>query len=102
MSEAPPICDPSESNLDYSIFHRYGVNARACEALDTVSFNSTNLKSISWKSPSPEDQKDICMFNTADCTEDAFLGTITSGWDVCYPYNGFLGWTVVEHGDDCV
>lgn len=42
------------------------------------------------------------MFNTADCTEDAFLGTITSGWDVCYPYNGFLGWTVVEHGDDCV
>jgi hypothetical protein len=44
------------------------------------------------------------MFSTADCSggSNAFLGTITSGWDVCYLYNGFLGWTVVEHGNACV
>ncbi|KAJ6009403.1 hypothetical protein N7499_005188 [Penicillium canescens] len=104
LSVAPPTCDPSQSNLGYSIFHRYGASPRSCEALDTNSFNATNLKSISWKSPEPSDQQDICMFSTADCSggSNAFLGTITSGWDVCYLYNGFLGWSVVEHGDACV
>ncbi|KAJ5555033.1 hypothetical protein N7535_007476, partial [Penicillium sp. DV-2018c] len=102
LSEAPPICNASESNLQFSIAHRYGQKARSCQALDTMYYNSTNVKSISWKSPGTEYPHDICFFGTEDCTPESFLSTITNGWDVCYLYNGFTGWSVVARGDPCV
>ncbi|KAJ5124148.1 uncharacterized protein N7515_007973 [Penicillium bovifimosum] len=102
LSEAPPICNASESNLQFSIAHRYGQKARACQALETDYYNSTNVKSISWKSPGDSYPHDICFFATYDCAPESFLSTITNGWDVCYLYNGFLGWSVVAKGDPCV
>lgn len=62
----------------------------------------TEVKSISWKSPSETSSYDICLFGTDKCTAESFLSTITNQWDVCYLYNGFLGWSVVAAGDPCV
>ncbi|KAJ5692304.1 hypothetical protein N7462_001727 [Penicillium macrosclerotiorum] len=104
LSVAIPTCDVDTSNLDYSILHRYGAFNRDCEALDTTEYNATNVKSLSWKSPSEDDWHDLCMWSTADCSGGAasLLGSITSSWEMCYPYNGWVGFTVVDHGASCV
>ncbi|KAJ5459921.1 uncharacterized protein N7458_001473 [Penicillium daleae] len=103
LNTAIPTCNPKDSNLDASIYHRYGRYDSTCETLE-ADYNATNVKSVSWKSPSEDDWHDLCMFSTADCSggESTFLGSITDGWEVCYPYNGFRGWSVVSHGTACV
>ncbi|KAF3390451.1 hypothetical protein F1880_009116 [Penicillium rolfsii] len=103
LSTAIPVCNPEDSNLDASIAHRYGRVDLACQELEDI-YNSTNVGSISFKSPNSSDQHDLCMFRTPDCSggKDALLGSITDGWEVCYPYNGFRGWSVVSHGKACV
>jgi hypothetical protein len=104
LSEAPPVCNSSVNNIQYSILHYSGAKSRDCQTLNTAQFNSTNVKSISWKSPSEENRYDLCMFGLPDCSggEDGLLGSITNGWDVCYLYNGFKAWTVVPNGNPCV
>ncbi|KAJ5154637.1 uncharacterized protein N7500_010076 [Penicillium coprophilum] len=104
LSEAPPVCNSSESNIEYSILHYSGAKKRDCQILNTAEFNSTNVKSISWKSPSETDRYDLCMFSSPDCSggEDGFLGSITNGWEVCYLYNGFESWTIIPNGNPCL
>ncbi|KAJ5970578.1 uncharacterized protein N7479_000496 [Penicillium vulpinum] len=102
LSEAPPVCNSSMNNIEYSILHSSGASGRTCQTLDLTQFNSTNVKSISWKSPSDEDRYDLCMFSTPDCSGGSLLGSITNGWEVCYLYNGFEAWTIVPDGSDCV
>ncbi|KAJ5372686.1 hypothetical protein N7517_004692 [Penicillium concentricum] len=104
LSEAPPVCNSSVNNIQYSILHYSGAKSRDCQALNIAEFNSTNVKSISWKSPSEEDRYDLCMFSSPDCSggETGLLGSITNGWDVCYLYNGFEAWTIVPNGNPCV
>ncbi|KAJ5816322.1 hypothetical protein N7447_008555 [Penicillium robsamsonii] len=104
LSEAPPVCNSSVNNIQYSILHYSGAKSRDCQALNTAEYNSTNVKSISWKSPSQQDRYDLCMFSSPDCSggESGLLGKITNGWDVCYLYNGFEAWTIVPNGNPCV
>lgn len=103
LSTAIPTCNPNDSNIDVSIYHRSGRYDTTCQALE-AEYNATNVKSLSYKSPSEDDWHDLCMFSTADCSggKTALLGSITDGWEVCYPYNGFRGWSVVAHGTACV
>ncbi|KAJ5886645.1 uncharacterized protein N7473_009319 [Penicillium subrubescens] len=103
LSTAIPTCNPNDSNIDVSIYHRSGRYDTTCQALE-ADYNATNVKSLSYKSPSEDDWHDLCMFSTADCSggKSALLGSITDGWEVCYPYNGFRGWSVVAHGTACV
>ena len=84
--------------------HTYGRYNRECETLNTERYNETNVKSLSWKSPSESDWHDFCMWSTSDCSggEESLLGNITDGWNICYPYNGFVAWSVVSHGESCV
>ncbi|KAJ6157593.1 hypothetical protein N7470_005185 [Penicillium chermesinum] len=106
FSEAQPVCNANASNTDLTLTHRYGASIRDCESLSEDGTNATLVKSISWKSPyrDEDDWYDLCMFRTADCSggQSSFAGSITDGWEVCYPYNGFAGWTVVHHGTSCV
>lgn len=59
------------------------------------------MKSLSWKSPIEEDWHDLCLFGRPDCEEGSLVGSITDGWEVCYPYAGWMGWMVVSHGAAC-
>ncbi|CAI7566448.1 hypothetical protein PCG10_007578 [Penicillium crustosum] len=104
LSEAPPVCNSSVSNIEYSILHYSGAQRRDCQVLNLAEFNSTNVKSISWKSPSDVNRYDLCMFSSPDCSggEGALLGSISNGWDVCYLYNGFESWTIIPNGEACV
>ncbi|KAJ6178987.1 hypothetical protein N7519_009448 [Penicillium mononematosum] len=104
LSEAPPVCNSSVNNIEYSILHYSGAKGRDCQVLNLAKFNSTNVKSISWKSPSETNRYDLCMFSSPDCSggEGSLLGSITNGWDVCYLYNGFESWSIIPNGDACV
>lgn len=42
------------------------------------------------------------MFSTTNCSAGSLIDTITSRWEVCYPYNGFVGFKVVSAGASCV
>lgn len=92
------------NNIEYSILHYSGAKRRDCQVLNLAKFNSTNVKSISWKSPSETNRYDLCMFSSPDCSggEDSLLGSINNGWDVCYLYNGFESWSIIPNGDACV
>lgn len=60
-------------------------------------------KSLSFKTDlEGDDGKDFCMFSSSNCTAQTLIASITSGWEICYPYNGFAAYSVVEHGDPCV
>ncbi|CAI7665257.1 unnamed protein product [Penicillium palitans] len=104
LSEAPPACNSSVNNIQYSILHYSGAQRRDCQVLNLAEFNSTNVKSISWKSPSDVNRYDLCMFSSPDCSggKDALLGSITNGWEVCYLYNGFESWSIIPNGEACV
>ncbi|EKV21154.1 hypothetical protein Pdw03_5887 [Penicillium digitatum] len=104
LGEAPPVCNSSVNNIEFTILHYSGSQRRDCQELNLAEFNSTNVKSISWKSPSDMNRYDLCMFRSPDCSggEGSLLGNIVSGWDVCYLYNGFKSWTVVPNGEACV
>jgi hypothetical protein len=91
----------NDSNIDLAVFHRYGAYDRTCEALDT-SYNASTVKSLSWKSPSEDDWHDLRMFSSPDCDADSFVGSITDGWEVCYPFSAWSGFSVVSHGAECV
>ena len=92
------------NNIEYSILHYSGAKRRDCQVLNLEKFNSTNVKSISWKSPSEADRYDLCMFSSTDCSggKSRLLGSITNGWDVCYLYNGFKSWSIIPNGAACV
>ncbi|KAF4771349.1 hypothetical protein N7455_007958 [Penicillium solitum] len=104
LSEAPPVCNSSVNNIEYSILHYSGAQRRDCQVLNLAQFNSTTVKSISWKSPSDTNRYDLCMFSSPDCSGggDALLGSISNGWDVCYLYNGFESWSIIPNGEACV
>ncbi|KAJ5780410.1 hypothetical protein N7457_005570 [Penicillium paradoxum] len=98
LSEAPPVCNSSVSNIEYSIGRRYGQSGRTCEQI----FNEPEeIKSISWKAPMISYRFDLCMFGTDDCAPESYLAKITNDWDVCYLYNGFQSYSVVSKGDPC-
>ncbi|KAJ5153158.1 Protein yae1 [Penicillium canariense] len=46
LSEAVPTCNPDDSNIDLSIYYRYGRYNRTCEALG-AEYNSTNVMTTS-------------------------------------------------------
>ncbi|RJE18834.1 hypothetical protein PHISCL_08835 [Aspergillus sclerotialis] len=96
FSEAPPICDPSESNIDLSVMHNYGFYGRNCT---DISPDPNIVKSLSWKSPG-ETVYDICMFDDETCSGEP-VDRITNGWDVCYLYSGWRAYTVVLAGKGC-
>ncbi|KAJ5885085.1 hypothetical protein N7495_009595 [Penicillium taxi] len=103
-SAGTPTCEVNDSNIDITVLHRYGASSRDCQALlDDIS-NGTTVKSLAWKSPSEDDEYDLCLFRTADCSggSSSLIASITDGWEVCYPYSGWLGWKVVSHGGSCV
>ncbi|KAJ5233842.1 uncharacterized protein N7469_005608 [Penicillium citrinum] len=103
FSEATPVCNPDESNVQYSVFTRSGYLPRACESFGAEDTEDGVLpKSLSFKSVSDEDPKDFCMFSTTNCSTGSLIDTITSRWEVCYPYNGFVGFSVVPAGTSCV
>ncbi|KAJ5114827.1 hypothetical protein NUU61_000586 [Penicillium alfredii] len=103
FNAAIPACNPNASNIARTVLHRSGANTRTCALLDYSLYNTSSVQSLSWKSPGPDDVKDLCMFRTQDCSggEQALVGAITSGWEVCYPFLGWRGWVVVEHGAGC-
>ncbi|EAW09320.1 uncharacterized protein ACLA_035230 [Aspergillus clavatus NRRL 1] len=94
-----PGCDPNDSNIDISLFHRSGFVGASCEAVDTGEFNTTSVKSISWKSPG-EDRYDLCIYGNAGC-RGAAADVLRSGWEVCYPFSGWKGWKVVAADVAC-
>lgn len=83
--------------------HNSGRSTRKCSTLNTALYNETNVKSLSWKTTEP-DWHDFCMWSTPDCAggEASLLGNITDGWNICYPYNGFVAYSVIEQGDSCL
>lgn len=96
-----PGCNPNASNIDISVFHRSGFYGRDCEALDTSVYNTTSVKSVSWKSPSPgANRYDLCMYSDAECGSDK-PDVIRGGWNVCYPFTGWVGFRVVPGGEEC-
>ncbi|KAH1623088.1 hypothetical protein KXX31_003739 [Aspergillus fumigatus] len=96
-----PGCNPNASNIDISVFHRSGLYGRDCEALDTSLYNTTSVKSLSWKSPSTgADRYDLCMYRDAECGSDN-TDVIRGGWEVCYPFTGWVGFRVVQGGTEC-
>ncbi|KAJ5296996.1 sulfate transporter [Penicillium atrosanguineum] len=101
FSQAIPICNVNTSNIDLNVFHRYGAKDRSCEALDGA-YNTTTVKSLSWKSPNESDWHDLCMFSSSDCDAGSYVGSITDGWEMCYPFSGWSGFSVVSHGSKCV
>ncbi|KAJ5469697.1 hypothetical protein N7539_009315 [Penicillium diatomitis] len=103
LSAALPVCNPNVTDYSIIITHRRVKGNLDCQPLPS-DLNSTNVKSISWKSPNENDAHDLCMFSTDDCSggEAALLDSITDGWAICYPYNGFRSWSVVSHGASCV
>ncbi|KAJ5111046.1 hypothetical protein N7532_001581 [Penicillium argentinense] len=103
FSEAQPVCNPEVSNVNISIWTRSGRYGRECTAFDptTDTEDSVTPKSLSFKTVE-EDAKDFCMFSSTDCAPESFIDSITNGWEVCYPYAGWVGWSVVEAGTSCV
>lgn len=43
---------------------------------------------------------DICMFEDGECSGQE-IDRITGGWEVCYLYTGWRGYTIVLEGDPC-
>ncbi|KAJ5397032.1 hypothetical protein N7509_005145 [Penicillium cosmopolitanum] len=102
FNAAEPTCDPNTSNVNLSIYTRSGRYGRACETFSPADTNDGSVpKSLSFKTVEG-DAKDFCMFSTSNCTAGTLIASITSGWEMCYPYNGFVAYSVVEHGDPCV
>ncbi|GAB1213837.1 hypothetical protein ATERTT37_002990 [Aspergillus terreus] len=73
-----PGCKTNESNIDLSVYHASGINARDCAALDV---NASLVDSVSWKSPVENARYDLCMFADGQCGADGFVGVIRDGWE---------------------
>ncbi|EPS26828.1 hypothetical protein POX_g08874 [Penicillium oxalicum] len=103
LDTAIPVCNPNVTDYSIVIYHRRARYNTACDSI-SADLNSTNVKSISWKSPIDDDAHDLCMFSTDDCSggSGALLDSITDRWEVCYPYSGFRSFSVVTHGEPCV
>ncbi|KAJ5162230.1 hypothetical protein N7492_007622 [Penicillium capsulatum] len=103
FSDAIPVCSPDNSNLNLSIMHNYGRYGRDCSSIDTEKYNATNVKSLSWKTTQTE-WLHFCMWSTLDCSggQASLLGSITDRWSMCYPYNGFVAYSVVDNGTSCI
>ncbi|KAJ5768123.1 hypothetical protein N7533_000706 [Penicillium manginii] len=104
FNAAVPTCDPNSSNINLSIYTRSARYGRVCEAFSAADTNDGSVpKSLSFKtSLDGDDGKDFCMFSSSNCTAETLIASITSGWEVCYPYNGFAAYSVVDHGAACV
>ncbi|GIJ87365.1 hypothetical protein Asppvi_006271 [Aspergillus pseudoviridinutans] len=94
-----PGCNPNASNIDISVFHRSGLYGTECEGLDTSVYNTTSVKSVSWKSPGVN-RYDLCMYSDAGCAAGN-ADVIRDGWEVCYLFTGWAGFKVVEGGQEC-
>lgn len=47
-------------------------------------------------------QYDLCMFADAHCAPRDQVGVVRDGWEVCYPFGGWMGFLIVPHGRGCV
>lgn len=89
--------------MNLSIWTRNGRYGRVCDEFDAAYTEGGAIpKSMSFKTVDGDDAKDFCMFSSLNCTADTLIDSITSGWEVCYPYEGWVAYSVVDAGASCV
>ncbi|KAF9891404.1 hypothetical protein FE257_004260 [Aspergillus nanangensis] len=96
-----PGCNPEDVDIGLYLYHRIGTQKQACQRIDNLDFNLTDVDSLSWKSPVEERaQFDLCMFKDAKCNKRV-IDEVRNQWDICHPYNGWKSYKVVPIGAAC-